>query len=426
MAAASRRLARLVGHFPGSGHGHQIPAGPGHAAARSNELVVVRVGIYGAGGHTRNAHAPSLRAMPGVEIVAIADPNLKLASALAADFAPGARLYADGAAMLEAEQLDALFSVVPARVRPEGIEAAAARKGVHLFSEKPQTLDMATARTIAEAVAEGGVVSSVGFRERYRPLFRAARDFLADKEVVHCVFRSYAGLPGRASPGPSWWGGFELRGTSYVATGTGEALPTQTYIGGAMLDWGCHAVDYMRYMTGQDIVGAQAWYHHPPEYDAPLAASINFQWGNGGTFQSTFVQSGPAPDRQPWFTIFFVGGCLTVYDYDRVEVNGEVIFHAHEVPRDPAAPADGYVKDGVEYDPWYEQDRCFIEDVRDRLAGRSSSAARLVNDYADGLKTLAPCLAAWDSARRGGVHVDVVEFAASAFAVADASVAARS
>jgi predicted dehydrogenase len=132
-----------------------------------------------------------------VEIVAIADPNLELASALAKDFAPGARLYTTGAEMLEAEELDALFSVVPARVRPEGVEAAAALKGVHLFSEKPQTLDMATAHAIADAVADGGVVSSVGFRERYRPLFRAARDFLVDKEVVHCLFRSYGGLPGK-------------------------------------------------------------------------------------------------------------------------------------------------------------------------------------------------------------------------------------
>ena len=127
--------------------------GAAGAAAAGGDGPVVRVAIYGAGGHSRNAHAPSLRALPGVEIVAIADPNRELAAQLAADFAPGARLYSDGAEMLEAEELDALFSVVPARVRPQGVEAAAARKGVALFSEKPQTLDMATARGIADAVA---------------------------------------------------------------------------------------------------------------------------------------------------------------------------------------------------------------------------------------------------------------------------------
>ena len=65
-------------------------------------------------------------------------------------------------------------------------------------------------------------MSSVGFRERYRPLFRAARDFLADKEVVHCVFRSYGGQPGEATPGPSWWDEFALdaEGTGYASFAT--------------------------------------------------------------------------------------------------------------------------------------------------------------------------------------------------------------
>ena len=103
---------------------------------------------------------------------------------------------------------------------------------------------------------------------------------------------------------------------------------------------------------------------------------------------------------------------------------GETIFAADEIPRDPAAPADGYVKDGVSYDPWYEQDRCFIEDVRDSLAGRGSGQARVVNDYADGLQTLAPCLAAWESARRGGALIDVAAFAAAEAPVA-APAAAR-
>jgi predicted dehydrogenase len=269
MSGHAHRLGKLASQLrPSSPPPPKWRASPACAvhvepAAAASSGPVVRVAIYGAGGHARRAHAPSLRALPGVEIVAIADANLELAAKLAEDFAPGARLYADGAAMLAAEELDALFSVVPARVRPEGVEAAAARKGVHLFSEKPQTLDMHTARAIADAVAAGGVVSSVGFRERYRPLFRAARSFLADKDVVHCAFRSYGGPPGKAAAGPSWWDDFELRGTSYVQAGTGAALPGQTYIGGGMLDWGCHAVDYMRYMTGQDIVGAQAWCECP-------------------------------------------------------------------------------------------------------------------------------------------------------------------
>eukprot|EP01043_Picozoa_sp_COSAG02_P083242 COSAG02_NODE_21299_length_793_cov_1.047482_1_plen_74_part_00 len=59
-----------------------------------------------------------------------------------------------------------------------------------------------------------------------------------------------------------------------------------------------------------------------------------------------------------------------------------------------------------------------MEDVRDTLVsapGSSPSASdgttvRLVNDYADGLLSLGPVLAGWESARQGGRLVDVRSF----------------
>eukprot|EP01043_Picozoa_sp_COSAG02_P091982 COSAG02_NODE_28642_length_585_cov_1.578189_2_plen_104_part_01 len=102
-------------------------------AATTQPSPTVKVCIFGAGGHARRAHAPNLRTLPGVEIVAIADANLELAKQLADDFAPGARCYTDGHEMLAAEpELHAMFSVVPAFVRAAGVEAAAAAKGLHI------------------------------------------------------------------------------------------------------------------------------------------------------------------------------------------------------------------------------------------------------------------------------------------------------
>ena len=135
-----RRLARLAAHL--GAPGGWGPATACWAPAAGGGGPAVRVGIFGAGGHARRAHAPNLRALPGVEVVAIADANTELAEALAADFCPSARIFADGHEMLEAMELDALFSVVPAFARAAGVEAAAAARGIHLFSEKPQTLDM--------------------------------------------------------------------------------------------------------------------------------------------------------------------------------------------------------------------------------------------------------------------------------------------
>ena len=54
---------------------------------------------------------------------------------------------------------------------------------------------MALAKRIDAAVREGGVISTVGFRERYRPIFQEARRLLRDKRVVHVRFQQIAPQP---------------------------------------------------------------------------------------------------------------------------------------------------------------------------------------------------------------------------------------
>ena len=64
---------------------------------------------------------------------------------------------------------------------------------------------------------------------------------------------------------------------------------------------------------------------------------------------------------------------------------------------------------GVGHDPWFEQDKLFIEAVR------SGDGSAVLNSYTDGLKSLAPVLAGWHSSRHGGALVacdDVSAFAA--------------
>ena len=73
-----------------------------------------------------------------------------------------ARSYADGHHMLQSENLDVLYSCVPAYARTD-VEIAAAKQGVHLFSEKPQALDMAVARNIDAAIREAAVLRSRPF-----------------------------------------------------------------------------------------------------------------------------------------------------------------------------------------------------------------------------------------------------------------------
>jgi len=323
----------------------------------------IRVGVYGAGRFANNQHLPNLAEVDGVDIVAVSDINEQAAQDTAGRF-DIPHIYTDAHEMLQEESLDALWSIVPAFARTD-VEATAASKGIHIFSEKPQALEMSVARRIDEAIGEAGVFSTVCFRERYRPIFIEAKRLLADKEIVHIRFQSIRPIP-EPRPASDWHGDFE-RGAS------------------AFFDWGPHAVDYSRYISGQDIRTAQAYLKHDPDrHRAPTSASFNFLMSNGATISMAFVSASPAqPSGEPNFLVYFEDGYLGIHGYSHIDVNGETVYQAEE------------------FNPWFEIDRRFCEAVR---AGDDS---QMLNDYHDGLYSLAPVLAGWESARRGGQPIDV-------------------
>ena len=325
----------------------------------------LRVGVYGAGNFANREHLPNLARIEGVRVVAVCDVDARAARATAARFGiPG--VYTDGMKMLAGERLDALWSIVPAAARGD-VEVAAAERGIHLFSEKPQATEMRTARRIDAAIRRGGVLSTVGFRERYRPIFQEAKRLLADKKVVHIRFQSFRDLPARDDADA------EFR--SY---------------GAAFFDWGPHAVDYCRFMSGLDVRTAQGFFTERAPYLTPLSASFNFVMAGGATMTVAFVcahRDGPA--NEPYFLIVFEGGYLGVHGYERIEMNGRTVYEAED------------------FNPWFELDRRFCEAVR------TGDGSALLNDYRDGLSTLAPLLAGWESAKRGGVPIDVEEFMSS-------------
>ncbi len=330
----------------------------------------VRVAFYGCGNFAKRTRIPNLLQQDAVNIVAVCDSNVKTATETAQIFdVPKAYHNENGGAheMLDTEDFDVLYSIVPAYVRTD-VEVIAAEKGIHIFSEKPQAITMQVANRIERAIRKAGVLSTVGFRERYRPIFQKAREFLSDKKMVHVRFQSYGGLPAAASSEPkSWWADMEKSG-------------------GRALDWGVHATDYIRFMTGLNVARVQAFYCERTEYAAPLSCSFHYCFENGGTMTLNFISAGQSPKDEPWFTIFFEGGYLAIYKYDRIVVNSDIYYQAEA------------------FDPWLEQDRTFVRAVQTR------DVSLLQSDYHDGLFSLAPILAGWESARRNGECIDLESF----------------
>ncbi len=330
----------------------------------------VRVAFYGCGNFAKNTRIPNLLQQDSVNIVAVCDSNVETVKETARHFnIPHVYHSENGGAheMLDVHEFDVLYSIVPAYVRTD-VEATAAEKGIHIFSEKPQAITMQVANKIDKAIRQAGVISTVGFRERYRPIFQKASGFLADKKVVHVRFQSYGGLPSAAgSEAKTWWADMNKSG-------------------GRALDWGVHATDYSRFMTGLNVVRVQAFYCERAEYATPLSCSFNYCFDNDATMTLNFVSAGSSPKDEPWFTIFYEGGHLAIYRYDRIEVNGEKMYQAEE------------------FNPWLEQDKTFIRAVQ------TGDASILQSDYHDGLFSLAPVLAGWESSRHHGECIDLESF----------------
>ena len=330
----------------------------------------VCVAFYGCGNFAKKTRIPNLLQLNSVKIIAVCDSNMETVQDAAKQFDIPHIYHTDNGGaheMMNKHDFDVLYSIVPAYVRTD-IEATAAKNGIHIFSEKPQAIKMQVANRIDKAIQQAGVISTVGFRERYRPIFQKAREFLMEKKIVHVRFVSYGGLPAKADSAPNtWWADMSKSG-------------------GRALDWGVHATDYSRFMTGLNVAKAQAFYCERSSYNTPLSCIFNYYLNNGATMTLNFISTGGSPKDEPWFTVFFEGGCLTIYRYDRIEVNGELFYQADE------------------FDPWLEQDKTFIRAVQ------TGDSSILQSDYHDGLFSLAPILAGWESSQHNGECIDLDTF----------------
>ena len=332
---------------------------------------IIGVAIYGCGRFANACRIPNLMAIEEARVVALCDVNRNALEATAKTFEIS-KTYCSADEMLESEPIEVLYSLVPPFVRSE-VETTAASMGIHIFSEKPQATNIQVAMRIDEAIAKAGVLGTVGLRERYNPLFQKVRDFLSDRSLIHVQFRQYSS---HLHPDPST-----------VDSWTWDVQKS----GGPALGWGVHATDYIRFVTGADIERIQAFYHQPDSHGIPLSSSFSGRMNNGASLSMIFLQgTNSGSDEEPLFTFHYEGGCLAI---------------RREGGSSWSASVDGEPFDSIDgFDPWMAQDRCFIRAVAE------NNPDLILNDYHDGLYSLAPILAGWESSKHNGKSISIDEF----------------
>lgn len=152
----------------------------------------LRAGLIGLGMMGRH-HARVLASLPGVDLVAVADPGGDVHGVSAG------RPVEASIEDLIGHGLDYCMVAVPT-VFHEQVGLALAAAGVHTMIEKPLAQDTPSSRRLAEAFESAGLVGAVGHIERYNPALQSARTRLAEGElgrVYQVVTRRQGPFPAR-------------------------------------------------------------------------------------------------------------------------------------------------------------------------------------------------------------------------------------
>lgn len=224
--------------------------------------------------HSR-MHAGTLRVSPLVERVWLWDPDRGAAEALAD--AVGAKLAGATDDLRSALRDEVEFALVCRRndVNPETV-VDAARAGKHVLSEKPMATTAARLRPVLAEVKQAGVALGVYYPWRCHPAAVDLRRLRAE------------GLFGRMLAA-------EMRMvTSQVRFRNPEHwLFSRDLGGGGILHWlGCHYLDLMRYLLGDDITHVTALTGTLNGFPLEVedTAAVALRWGSGAlaTFSSGY------------------------------------------------------------------------------------------------------------------------------------------
>lgn len=230
------------------------------------------VAIHGVG-QVAYAHAASWIKNPHAQIVRVSSHNRASAEKLVAKFGLDAAVGDGFEEILRDERVDIVNVSGPNQVHTEqGI--AAAQAGKHLLMEKPMCVSMEENRALRDAVAKAGVKSVVSFVLRWNPLIESLKALLTQGAIGRLFYVEIDYWHGLAP----WWSGWQW-------------ARHQRNGGSTMLLGGCHAMDAIRWLSGDEIVEVSAFGNNIKnnfEYDANVVAILKFQNGAIGKTSALF------------------------------------------------------------------------------------------------------------------------------------------
>lgn len=336
----------------------------------------LRIGVVGCG-RIGKLHIDNLiNSVPGVEVIAVADPMIDKSGArdwCAARNIPN--VSADFMDVINNKDVDVVF-VCSSTDTHSMVALAAVNAGKHVFCEKPVDYDVAKIKEVMAAVEAKGVKFQVGFNRRFDHNHKAVADAVKSGKVgdPHIIIVSSRD----PEPPPA----------SYVAVS-----------GGIFYDMMIHDFDMVRYVSGSEV----------DEVSAVGSCLVN---------PKLQEESGIPDVDTAVVTLKLDNGAIAVinnsrqavYGYDqRVEVFGskgmasdgnDLINNTTVVTKDGASSEKPLWFFLERYNTAFiEQVKCFVDSI--------VNDKPVVVGANDGLQPVLIAAAATESCRNGGVYVKV-------------------
>jgi myo-inositol 2-dehydrogenase/D-chiro-inositol 1-dehydrogenase len=259
----------------------------------------LRVGVMGAG-LIAGCHVRAYAQTPGVDVVAIADPQLSKAEQLAATV--GARACVDLEQVLDLGT-DIISVCTPPRSHAD-LTVRALEAGRHVLCEKPVARTVRDAERIRQAAERSDRVAMVAHVSRFEPDHCSAKELVdsgAIGEVAMMVHSMTTSLPGWSEGG--WL-----------------ARPEES--GGPLLDLAVHSFDYLAWVIGSPAVRVHAVAADSPAGPATYAlATVRYANGAMGQVEASWAHP-PARGFKAMVEILGTEGRIS-WDYDAI--NGGAI-----------------------------------------------------------------------------------------------------
>jgi predicted dehydrogenase len=171
--------------------------------------------------------------------------------------------------LLDDPDIDAVYNPLPNSLHaPWTLRAIAA--GKHVLCEKPFTSNADQAAEVAQACPSGLVVMEA-MHYRYHPLIGRLREAAAELGPVRHI---------------QCW-------TSFVIANPGDIRYDYSLGGGALMDGGCYAIDFIRLLgPGEPSVTGALADATPDQVDRSLAVRLGVPDGGTGWFDSSFTRDG--------------------------------------------------------------------------------------------------------------------------------------